>query len=134
MIYLECYTDKALVMALGIHKKEIYHSGSKGNVCRNLAKNSRARGLVDEDPSSAQPGYIGKLRLLSLEHEIKLMHDEKSRNYLIVLCPRLEDWVLKAAKEVKVDVEDYGLPDDAEELHRIININPKKFCHLVGDI
>ncbi len=25
MIHLECNPDKALVMALGVHKKEIYH-------------------------------------------------------------------------------------------------------------
>lgn len=134
MIYLECYTDKALVGALGIHKKEIYHSGNKGNVCRNLAKNRNSIGLVDEDPLSAQPGYIGKLKLLSHEHEIKLLFDENTRNHLIVLCPRLEDWILKAAREAKVNVKDYSLPDDADELHKIINIIPGKFAHLIEEI
>ena len=134
MIYLECYTDKALARALGIHKKEIYHSGTKGNVCRNLMKSRNSKGLVDEDPLSAQPSYIRKLKTNSHEHDIKLLYDENSQNHLIVLCPRLEDWILKAAKEAKVSIEDYSFPDDADELHKVINIKPEKFFLLVGDI
>ena len=134
MIYLECNPDKALVMAMGIHKKEIYHSGNKGNVCKNLAKNSNSKGLVDEDPFSTQPSYIGKLELILHEHDIKLLYDEKAQNQLIILCPKLEDWILKAAKEAKVNVEDYSLPDDAYELHEIINIKPEKFLRLIEDL
>lgn len=115
-------------------KKEIYHSGNKGNVCKNLAKNSNSKGLVDEDPFSTQPSYIGKLELISHEHDIKLLYDEKAQNQLIVLCPKLEDWILKAAKEAKVNVEDIGLPDDAYSLHEIININLGKFILLIEDI
>lgn len=134
MIYLECYPDKALVVALGISKKEIYHSGSKGNVCKNLKKNSKSKGLIDEDPSSAQPSYIGKLKDLSYEYGIKLLHDNNTQNHLIILCPKLEDWILKAAKEAKVNVKDYSLPDDPYELHKIININLDKFILLIEDI
>lgn len=134
MIYLECNPDKALVMAMGVHKKEIYHSGGKSNVCKNLAKNRKSIGLVDEDPYSPQPSYIGKLKIKSNEQAIKLLYDENARNYLIILCPKLEDWILKAAKEAKVNVEDYSLPDDASELHEIINIKPEKFLRLIEDL
>lgn len=105
MIYLECYSDEALVKALGIHKKEIYHSYSKGNVCKKLEKNSESKGLVDEDPFSTQPSYIGKLKTNSHEYDIKLLYDEIANNHLIVLCPRLEDWILKAAKEAGINVK-----------------------------
>lgn len=134
MIYLECYTDKALARALGIHKKEIYHSGNKGNVCRNLTKSRNSIGLVDEDPLSAQPSYIGKLKTNSYESDIKFLYDGNNQNYLIILCPRLEDWILKAANETKVNVEDFGLPNDADELHKVINIKTEKFLLLVEHI
>lgn len=134
MMYLECYPDKALVRALGIRKKEIYHAGSKGNVCKKLEKSSKSKGLVDEDPFSTQPSYVGKLKTNSYEYDIKLLYDEKAKNHLIVLCPRLEDWILKAAKEAKVDVENYRLPDDAYELHKIINVKLDNFVHLIEDI
>lgn len=134
MIYLECYSDEALVKALGIHKKEIYHSGNKGNVCKKLVKSRNSKGLVDEDPSRTQPPYIGKMRTKSNEDDIKLLYDDSTKNHLIVLCPKLEDWILKAAKEARVNVEDYSLPDDAYELHKIINIKLEKFVQLIEDI
>lgn len=34
MIYVECNPDKVLVRALGISKRNIKHSFSKGNVCK----------------------------------------------------------------------------------------------------
>ncbi len=134
MIYLECYSDEALVKALGVHKKEIFHSGSKGNVCKKLEKSIKSKGLVDEDPFSTQPSYIGKLKTNSHEYDIKLLYDEIAKNYLIVLCPRLEDWILKAAKEAGINIKDYSLPDDANELHKIINTKLEKFILLIEDI
>ncbi|MCZ7392012.1 MAG: hypothetical protein ABOK23_08915 [Candidatus Methanoperedens sp.] len=134
MIYLECNTDEALVRAMGVHRNEIFHSGNKGNVCKNLAKKQKSIGLVDEDPFSAQPSYIGKLKIESNKDDIKLLYDKNAQNNLIVLCPRLEDWILKAAKEARVNVKDYSLPDDADEFHKIINTKLEKFVHLIEDI
>lgn len=134
MIYLECYSDEALVKVLGVHKKGIFHSYSKGNVCKKLEKSINSKGLVDEDPFSTQPSYIGKLKTNSYEYDIKLLYDEIAKNHLIVLCPRLEDWILKAAKEAGIYIEDYGLPDDANELHKIINTKLQKFILLIEDI
>ncbi len=134
MIYLECNTDKALVMALGIHKDVITHSGNKGNVCKNLAKKQKSIGLVDEDPSSAQPSYLGKLKIRSNDNDIKFMYDNENKNYMIVLCPRLEDWIIKAAKESGIDMKDYNLPDEAYELHKVNFKTLKNFTKLIEDM
>lgn len=134
MIFLECEPDKALVRALGIPRKEILHAGSKGNVCKRLKRSRNSKGMVDEDPSSVQPSYIEKLKMNSYEHDTKLLYDKNAQNTLIVLCPTLEDWILKAAKEARVDLEDYSLPDDAHELHKIINTKLEKFVLLIDDI
>lgn len=134
MIYLECYTDEALVKALGVHNNDIFHSGNKGNVCKNLAKVQKSIGLVDEDPSSAQPSYIGKLKAKSNTDDMKLMFDEKNKNYLVILCPRLEDWILKAAKQSKINMKDYNLPDDAYELHKVNFKSMKNFTKLIEDM
>jgi hypothetical protein len=134
MIYLECEPDKALVKALGIPRKEIKHMFSKGNVCNRLEKTKNSKGLVDEDPLSPQPSYIGKLKSLSGGHGIKLLLDEKNQNYLIVLCPRLEDWVLNVAKEANIDVLKHGLPNDPNKLHEALNIKLDKFKDLIDKI
>jgi hypothetical protein len=134
MIYLECNADEALIQACGVPKKKIKHVFSKGNVCRHLQKNKNAIGIVDEDPESAQPGYLEKLRLQSHEHNIKLFYEKKSGNVLIVLCPRLEEWILKAAKEAKIQAKDFGLPDHANGLHKVINSRLEHFTKLLNEI
>ncbi len=138
MIFLECEPDKALLQTLGVPRKKINHSGSKGNLCNRLTKSKNCKGLVDEDPFSAQlsaqPSYIGTLKLLSSENDIKLLYDKKSENYLIVLCPRLEEWILRAAKEASVNISDFGLPNEANQLHKIINTKVKIFVLLIKKI
>lgn len=134
MIYVECYADNALISALGIPRQERQHEGNKGNVCNRLKKTSASKGLVDEDPDRVQPSYLEKLHLLSNENEIKVLFDEKSQNYLIVLCPGLEDWILKVVRETGIDIEKYGLPNDANKLHEIINNKLPNFLNLLEDM
>mgnify|MGYP005843889063 CR=1 FL=1 len=136
MIHVECDADQTLVMTLGVPRKEIKHVHAKGNVCNRLEKGRRTKGLIDEDPLSLQPRYVRRLRLLSDEKQIKLYHDKIAENYLIMLCPRLEEWVLKVAREVGIDISEYGLPDDADKLHTALNIKSKleNFEKLIEDI
>lgn len=134
MIYIECQPDEVLVKTLGISEKEIIHAGGKGNVCNRLSKASNCKGLIDEDPYSAQPGYIKKLKLLIEAHKIKVLYDEKLKNYLIILSPRLEEWILEVAKETKSNLSDYGLSNDADELHKIINTSLGNFKKFIEDI
>jgi hypothetical protein len=131
---VECNADKTLVSALGVPRSEIKHAHSKGNVCKRLESSRNSKGLVDEDPFSTQPRYIEKLKLLSYEGEIKVLYDGRAQNCLIMLCLRLEEWILKVVKEVKVDIGDYNLPDDADRLHKTINIKLKNFESLMEDM
>lgn len=136
MIFVECFADTTLVKSLGIKKKKIIHAHTKGNVCNRLKKSQISKGLVDEDPESNQPGYINNLKLILNEMNIKIYHDNINKNHLIVLCPRLEEWIIKAAKEAKIDIKKYGYPDDARELHRInyIKNSLDKFENLIKTI
>lgn len=134
MIYLECNPDKVLVSALGISSKEIKHAYSKGNVCNTLVKNSNAIGLVNEDPSGSQPGYIKTLQHQAFQHGVKLLVDQRRGNRLIMLCPRLEEWIISAAKEAGINLIDYDLPEDAKQLHKIINLKQSSFNRFVDDI
>lgn len=134
MIYVECKPDLALVRAITeIPRKEIIHEGGKSEVCRRLEKRMNCKGLVDEDPQSSQPPYIRRMkeeRDLS-KHKVKILHDNSNENYLVVLCPRLEEWILEAAKEANIDVRNYNLPDDPAKLHEEINFNLKKLEELI---
>lgn len=134
MIYVECDADEALVKALDIPKKEIEHRSGKASICKKLEKGSNSKGLVDEDPSAAQPTYIKKAKLQLNRHDIKVLYDDNAKNYIIMLCPRLEGWVLKAAKQAGVKMESYNLPNTEAELHSIINTKIGKFINLVQNI
>jgi hypothetical protein len=130
MIYVECKSDQALVRSItNIPRKEIIHEPGKSRVCEKLAKQRNCRGLVDEDPLSTQPPYMKKVRLENdlFQYELKVFYDESNRNYLFLLCPRLEEWILKAAQEVDLNVGGYHLPNIPEKLHRVINLNLDKF-------
>jgi len=137
MIYVECKSDFTLVKSIAkIPKREIIHERGKGRVCGKLERQRDCKGLVDEDPLSTQPPYARKMRLESslAQHELKVFYDEPNENHLILLCPRLEEWILKAAREANLNMEKYSLPDVPEKLHREINLDLSKFEKLVGDL
>ena len=136
MIYVECKPDSLLVREItNISKREIIHLGNKSEVCKRLRSRNNCVGLVDEDPTSGQPSYLKEMRLeenLS-ESDIKIRSD-KNGNRLIVLCPRLEGWILKRVKEAGINIKDYSLPDSERELHEVINIDLRKFERLIIDL
>jgi hypothetical protein len=131
MIYLECNPDKALISFLGIPNKEIKHANGKGNICNQLAKSQNVKGMIDEDPSSPQPSYMKRLMLHSHEHNVRMLYDKNANNYMIVLCPTLEEWILKAVKQAGVDPGAFGLPTEAKELHQMINTKLDNFKRLL---
>ncbi len=51
-----------------------------------------------------------------------------------MLCPKLEDWILEAAREAGVNVNVYDLPDEAKRLHSMINTNLKKLESLLDTL
>lgn len=138
MIYVECHPDRSLVRSLtNITKRGIIHEfKGKGEICNRLRKQTNCKGLIDEDPSSGQPAYIKESGLEKdlPEHDIKVLHHSSTDNYLIILCPRLEEWTLNAAREANIDVRKYNLPNNAVSLHREINISLDKFERLLEDL
>lgn len=135
-IYVECKPDYTLVKTITeVPKRRINHAGNKSEVCKNLRKHNMCIGLVDEDPLSVQPSYLAGLEVEDLSsHQMKILHDSSRDNSVVVLCPRLEDWILKTAQEASVDVRNYGLPNDDVRLHEEINGNLERFEKLLGDL
>jgi len=138
MIYVECKPDLVLVKSLtNVTRRGITHEfKGKGEICNRLRKQTNCKGLLDEDPASAQPRYVKEARLENdlSQHDIKVLYHSSTDNHLIVLCPRLEEWVLKAAREARLDVRKYNLPNDVAGLRRHINISLDKFESLLEDL
>jgi hypothetical protein len=137
MIYVECYPDTVLVRTLtGLGPREIGHEGGKSKVVSRVSKGSNTTGLVDEDPLQVQPPYLLRMETLLDEagRGLRLLRDSDRANHIVVLCPRLEDWVVRAAREAGVNLDDYSLPGDARLLHRVIKERLSSFQRLVEDL
>ena len=134
MIYLECYADEALVKCFGATSKMIKHAFSKGEVCNMLRKATNSVGVVDEDPYAGKSSYE-KFMLHHIIHEdykIILCEDKKSGNKLALIRPRLEELIIKTAKENKINIEDYSLSSTPKRLHDELTFrrNQQKFKDL----
>jgi hypothetical protein len=120
-LYLECIPDEALAMCLGVPRKRITHQNDKGRVCNRLEKSRDALGMIDEDPQSAQPAYLKKLERKESNHRLTVWEETGKNNRVIIICPRLEEWLLQTAREAAVDTRHFGLPDNAKDLHKVIH-------------
>jgi hypothetical protein len=136
MIFVECKPDLLLVQKItGISKKEVLHSGNKGEVIKNLSRSKNSIGLIDEDPGDSQPKYIASMLLLKDDRnsDLKIYSDNKN-NFLVVLCPVLEEWILKTAALEKIKMADYNLPGNVSRFHKTINLNLLKFEMLLESL
>lgn len=134
MIFVECDPDEVLVKSL-TRGKIIKHPSNKPRVCSQLAKTNGSVAMVDEDPKSVQHPYIDKLKgtgqvsFLS-GHDLTVLCDKSRDNRIVLICPRLEDWLLKAASEAGLNIEDYFLPRKPSGLHDVLTLGNKNNKHM----
>lgn len=139
MIFVECKPDITLVRSItDIRRMNIIHDfRGKGWICLQMQNYWRqCTAMLDEDPYSPQPHY---LREVSLDRDfpeqgLRLFHHPQRDNYIIVIRPRLEEWILETAAETGIDVSRYQLPTAGDRLHRKINVNLDKFVDLLHDL
>ncbi len=127
MIVVEGNADKLLVKTMGFARKKIHRAGNKGNVFKKVRIFSPAVGIVDEDPNSEQPGELKQYEVINKKGTIKLMGKKNDNTkFLIQISPRFEDWILRRAKENKINPGDFSLPRTPGELHRLIGLEKNK--------
>jgi len=96
---------------------------------------SHPKGLIDEDPQSPQPPLLRRFKLLSDERSARLkIYEDKNGNRIIMLSPNLEEWIIGSAREIGLKLKSYGLPEKGGDLHRIINLDLRKFQDLILDL
>jgi hypothetical protein len=132
-LYLECYPDEKLVTVLGRTRRQFEHAGDVGGVCTLLNKHEERLGLVDEDPGKPHPTYLKNLTFVSEQHRVKLLSDPQRDNLVLVIRPRLEEWVVWMAQQSDLDLKrDFGIPArTGPELHDVINQHLPKFERLI---
>lgn len=120
MLYVECYADEALVRILGVPRRSVRHEHGKGNIANRLQRLEAGTGLVDEDSAAVQPtefnNYKESLRTGGL---ILMVHSNNPLKRIIVVCPRLEEWLIARAAVNRLVPGNFGLPDSPDRLHSI---------------
>lgn len=132
MIYVECKPDKALINHL--IGGDIEHLGNKSEVCKRLEKLKNSIGIIDEDPNSPKPHYLKKLQYIKEKDDLKLYKDNENNNKVILICPRLEEWILDIVRKEEINLKDHNFPDNPNEFHNIVNINITEFQLLINKI
>jgi len=135
---VECFPDFHFVKVLtGVSRKQIDHAGNISEVIKRLLKTENAIGLIDEDPQGSKPSFFYRKFSLSKDFQnFAIYVESKNSNPLIVLKPRLEGWILKAAKKSKLSLKKFGLPETEEKLHKVINqkLNLEKFKKVLEEL
>ena len=132
-IHLECKPDEMLVRTLGVPVRLVNHHNDKGRVCNALGKHSVITGMIDEDPASPQPSYLKILLAVDEEskHGLRVLQDQQRNNQIIVICPRLEEWVINVSVQHGLKLSDFGLPDKANRLHDLMTSRLLAFKKLI---
>lgn len=125
-VFVECYPDEALLRTLGVPRKQLRHERCKGEVVKKVRKLDSAIGIVDQDPASAQPRDLASYDQVQAAEGLRLLTRRGSdRQKLVLVCPRLEEWLIQRAASLEVNPEDFGLPADAKRLHRTVRYDKK---------
>lgn len=132
-LFVECKPDETLAFALGVPRNKVEHALGSGRVCVRLAQRNAEFGMIDEDPGSAKPSYLKTLVEENSEYGIRLLIDRKAKNRVIVLTPRLEEWLVQTTKEAGLKLTDFGFnSDNGVQLHAEINQRLGSLERLVG--
>jgi hypothetical protein len=134
-LFVECKPDETLAIALGVSKRDLIHAGNRAGVCAQVSRRSGTTGMVDEDPETAPQRYMKSLDERPMEHEVRALYDSQRQNRLVVICPRLEDWLVQSAKSSGLKMTDFGFEsDNGRHLHREINHRLENLDRLVKQL
>lgn len=135
MIYVEGKADELVVQRLsGLPRREIRPMGDKSETLRRLDEDIQSSAIVDEDPTETTPVELARMWFMSdfMESGLKVYLDRRRGNRAIVICPRLEEWLIQAANGVGLKLSEprYNLPQSPNALHREINRDLRKLERL----
>lgn len=121
MLLLECKADETVVKCLGRVRRDCRHLDDKGEVCNWLKRHRDLLAMIDEDPRAAQPLYLQQLRPISDQHGILHYRDDVRGHRVLILKPRLEEWLIAAARESGIRLGDFGLSERGNDFHKEVN-------------
>ncbi len=113
----ECYVDTKVTEIVG---RAFYnHQHGCGDVANRLikSKDEICLGIIDEDKNKGpRAKYFSEFKIIKEENNLVLKKHKDRKQYLILICPEIEQWLMKDAIAVQIDPTDekYKLPLDLQ--------------------
>jgi len=119
----ECHVDTKVAEIITNASEKFNHQhgcGQIANHLKNRLKDHIALGIIDEDKNKGPlPKYFLEFVELKSENGLILKRHSFRKQYLILVCPEIEKWLLLNAKSVNVNLSDYGLPENLNGFKQI---------------
>ncbi|MBC8109810.1 MAG: hypothetical protein H7Y04_01980 [Verrucomicrobia bacterium] len=76
-------------------------------------------GMVDDDNPNRTPRYFDEFEIVKSENNIHLKKHKEYKQYLLVVCPVMEKWLLDVVSQNDIDLEKYHLPPNLDKFKKI---------------
>lgn len=112
----ECYVDTKVAEIITQSSEKYNHQhgcGQIANLLKNRFKDTVALGIIDEDKNKGPiANYFLEFENIKFENNLILKKHKEKKQYLILICPEIEKWLLKNAISAQVNPSDFNLPHD----------------------
>lgn len=117
MIFVEDNSDQYILEYFNKPSKKILRADGKQDVVKKIKKENGSIGIIDFDDSINIE--VSGMKKEEDHNHILLYNFRKS--YLVVICPRLQNWLVTACQESNSTPSQFKLPDKVGEFHKAIN-------------
>lgn len=115
----ECYIDTNLVETLVPPKTRYNHQHGCTTVAKKMKENfpdSFALGIIDKDKNEID--YLSEFDVIATSGSL-LLHKHKTKNHFFIqVNPAMERFILNNAAAVNLNLADFGLPTDLDQLRK----------------
>ncbi|MBO4811304.1 MAG: hypothetical protein J5552_07030 [Prevotella sp.] len=116
----ECYIDTNLAEYIldshGVNHQKGCNAVAKKMMESNL-KDLFSIGVIDND--KRQPSYVKEFVEIAHTNHISLLKHKERPHYFVRVSPAMDSFILDCAKELGVNLKNYGLPSTLEELTKV---------------
>lgn len=119
----ECHVDTKVAEIITYSSEKYNHQhgcGQIANQLKNRLKDTIALGIIDEDKNKGPMAkYFSEFEQGKVENGLILKRHNHKKQYLILICPEIEEWLLMNANASNIKPSDYNLASDLKGFKQI---------------
>ena len=116
----ECFADTNLIETITDSFNSYNHQKGCNKVSITMQSpmlnDSFALGIIDKDKHQIK--YLDKFENIATSGDLYLFKHPQKHHYIIQISPALENFILKSAEELKVNLTNFGLPNELNLLRK----------------